>query len=132
MNPFPEDDRLLVEFLKRHRPVPPPAGADLEAQILNSIESNVSPEGFQRSRRTSFGISHQRKVWLIPSAIAAGVIATVVGYRTLVPAPQPSPAETAELEAFIENSWSNTVVSDPTADQTYDQLLPVDDKSSVN
>ncbi len=135
MNPFPEDDKPLTEFLRQHRPVPPPARADLEDQILNSIEADISPEEFiRRDRRLSSGASHQRrKTWLIPSAIAAGVIATVIGYRTFAPAPQPSPAETAELEAFIESSWSNTVTPDPVIEHTtYDQLLTVDDPSGTH
>ncbi len=133
MNPFPEDDKPLTQFLKRYRPVAPPASSDLEDQILARIEASIPPEEFiQRDRLASSGTSQRRKAWLIPSAIAAGVIATVVGYRTFVPTSQPSPAEAAELEAFIESSWSNTVASDPAVDHTYEQVLSVDDPSGVN
>lgn len=133
MNPFPEDDKPLTEFLKQHQPVAPPARVDLEDQILTAVEATISPKKFVwRDRRTSSGTSQRRQAWLIPSTIAAGIIVTVVGYRAFAPTPQPNPAEVADLEAFIENNWSNTVTSDPSADHTYDQFLPVDNNSSVN
>lgn len=133
MNPFPEDDKPLTNFLKQHRPVTPSAKADLEDRILATIAANSSLEEFvQRDRHLSSGTSQQRKAWVVPAAIAAGVVATVIGYRTFIPAAQPSPTEVAELEAFIENSWSTTVTSDPVTEPTYDQLLTVDDPSAVN
>lgn len=133
MNPSPEDDKPLTEFLKQHRPVVPPAEVDLEDRILATIAANISPEEFvRRDRHLSSSTSQRRKAWVIPTALAAGVVATVIGYRTFSPAPQPTPTEVAELEAFIESSWSTTVTSDPVTEPTYDQLLTVDDPSAVN
>lgn len=133
MNSSSEEDKPLTEFLQQHQPVAPSASADLEDRIMAAIAANISPEEFvRRDQQRSSGTMQRRQAWLLPSAIAAGVIATVIGYRTFAPAPQPSPTEAAELEAFIESSWSNTVASDPAADHTYEQLLTVDDPSAVN
>jgi hypothetical protein len=133
MNSSSEEDKLLTEFLKQHQPVAPPASVNLEDRIMREIETNISPEEFvRRDRSQSSGSTQQHQVWLIPSAIAAGVIATVIGYRTFAPAPQPSPAEVAGLEAFIESSWSNTVASELVVDHTYEQILSVEDPSAVN
>lgn len=133
MNSSSEEDKPLTEFLKQHQPVAPPASVNLEYRIMREIETNISPEEFfRRDRSQSSGTAQRHQVWLIPSAIAAGVIATVIGYRTFAPAPQPSPAEAAELEAFIESSWSNTVASELVVDHTYEQILLVEDPSAVN
>jgi hypothetical protein len=133
MNSSSEEDKPLTEFLKQHQPIAPAASVDLEDQIMRAIETNISPEEFvRRDRSQSSGTAQRRKLWVIPSAIAASVIATVVGYRTFAPAPQPSPAEAAELEAFIESSWSNTVTSDSAVDHTYEQILSVEDPSAAN
>ncbi len=132
MNSSSEEDKPLTEFLKQYQPVVPPASLDLEDRIMAAIETNISAAEFlRRDRDPSAGTTQRRKFWLIPSAIAAGVIATVVGYRTFTPAPQPNPAEAAELEAFIESSWSNAVASDPATDHSYEQLLSGDDASTV-
>jgi hypothetical protein len=132
MNSSSEDDKPLTEFLKQYQPVVPPASADLEDRIMATIATTISPEEFvRRDRDQSAGTTQRRKVWLIPSAIAAGMIATVIGYRTFAPAPQPSPAEAAELEAFIESSWSNAVASDAAVDHTYELLLKGDDVSTA-
>jgi hypothetical protein len=130
MNPFPEEDKPLIDFLRQHRSVVPPSPVDLEERIIKAIEANISPEEFAQRDRRSSETSQRGQVWLIPSAIAAGMIATLIGYKTLAPAPQPNPAEAAELEAFIESSWSNTVASDPSADHAYEQLLHGEDSSS--
>jgi len=131
MNPFPEDEKPLIDFLRQHRSVVPPSNGNLEERIMGAIEANVSAEELvQNERRRSSGTFLRRQAWLLPAAIAAGMIATLIGYKTLTPAPQPSPAEAAELEAFIESSWSNTVAFDPSADHAYEQLLHGEDSSS--
>lgn len=101
MNPPPDDDRPLTEFLKQYRALPPPASPDLEDRLMAEIES--SPK---RSRPAG------QVVWLIPPAIAAGLVATLLGYRALTPA-QLTATEVTTLESFIEANWRNTVTDTP-------------------
>jgi hypothetical protein len=99
------DDHKLVDFLKQHRPSIPAADPALEDRLFDAIAATAQPTSLvdQRSSR-----SRRSVVWLVPSAIAAGLVATVVGYRTLVPA-QPSATELASLEAFVESNWQGTL-----------------------
>jgi hypothetical protein len=111
MTPFSSDDQdlNLVNFLRQHRPEAPPAAADLEQRILRDVEM-LQPGStvIQMQRRRS-------PLWLVPSVIAAGVVAAVVGYRALIPPPT-SPAELAKLERFMENNWHGTVGDSPSMD----------------
>jgi hypothetical protein len=54
--------------------------------------------------------SRRSLVWFVPPTLAASLVATVIGYRILVPA-KPSAAELANLQAFIESNWQGTVNS---------------------
>jgi hypothetical protein len=115
MSPLPNDDRELSEFLHQHRPLPPPAAHGLEDQIISALEdealSNIPAAQPVRKRRP---------LWLVPSAIAASLVAAFLSHRLLTP-PQPSPTELALLEDFIETNWQNTLHdSDP-------QFLPSND-----
>lgn len=56
-----QDDDCLVDFLRHHRPEPPAAAPDLEAQIMVAIAPLPSPAGLQRRR------------WAMP-ALAASVL----------------------------------------------------------
>lgn len=113
MKPFPEDDPRLSVFLKQHRPDIPPASPDLEAQIMAAIATTpqqlatVEPPLLPRSRWT------RSKRWVVPSAIAAGLLVSLMSYRSLTPAPTLSEAELAELETFIETTWHDPVVEQP-------------------
>ena len=51
-------------------------------------------------------------VWLIPPAIAAGLVAALMGYRALTPT-QLTATEITTLESFIEANWHNTVTDNP-------------------
>jgi len=101
MSQFP-DDRDLVKFLRQNRAVPPPAAKGLEDTILSALPE-MAP-------------ARRRYLWVVPSAIAATLIATFVSYRAFLPA-QPSPTELASLENFMETNWHHTV-------NDSDQLLP--------
>lgn len=106
MSQFP-DDPDLVKFLHQHRPVPPPASEGLEDTLMSTLPE-MAP-------------AQKRHLWVIPSAIAATLIASFLSYRAFLPA-QPSPTELASLEAFMETNWYNTVNdSDP-------QFLPTSDE----
>ncbi len=109
MTQFLNDDKDLVNFLRQHRPEVPPASADLEQQILQNVETlhPISLPAPKVRRRSPF--------WLVPSVMAASLVAAVVSYRTLIPA-QPSAAELVKLEKFMESNWQGTVSEYPEGD----------------
>ncbi len=98
------DDQELVNFLKQNQPIPPPSAHDLEQRIVMS----VAP------RRL-------RHLWLVPTAIAATVIAAIFGYQALQPAQQTA-QQTTDVEEFIASSWSDSIhgtsiqTTEPSAD----------------
>jgi hypothetical protein len=104
VNPPPENDRSLVEFLQQHRALPPPESPDLEDRLMAEVEQH--PLRVDRSRPRG------QLIWLLPPAIAAALVATLLGYRTLNPA-QLTATEATKLESFIEASWQNTVTDPP-------------------
>ena len=127
MNSFPEDDHSLTDFLRQNRPSVPPAAANLEEQLLAAVE--ITPQEVaiaEPPRRVS-----QRRLmgWFVPSAIAAGLVATVISYRSVIPSP-PNEAELAELQAFIESTWDGTVNEVP--NPTVEELYPLTDEASLN
>ncbi|MEH2437479.1 MAG: hypothetical protein V7K25_25170 [Nostoc sp.] len=99
MTKFPKDDPDLINFLSQHCPEVPPASPDLEQQILQQVKA-----------RPQAPLRHYPKLRLVLPALAAGLVAVIVGYRALIP-PQPSAAELAELETFIESNWQATASS---------------------
>lgn len=110
----PNDDHELVDFLKQYRPSLPPADSALEERLFDAIDAMPPQETllpFSRSQPRS----RRSPVWLLPPTLAAGLLASVVAYRTLVPA-KPSAAELANLQAFIESNWQGTVSSNTTDD----------------
>ncbi|HEY9752566.1 MAG TPA: hypothetical protein V6C46_06430 [Coleofasciculaceae cyanobacterium] len=111
---YPDDDRPLIDFLRHYRPPTPPASEDLEDRILAQITA-------ANTQSTSVPLRRRQRLryWAIPTAIAAGLVATVISQQVLTPKP-PSNADQASLEAFIETSWNGTVSSDET---DYDWLL---------
>ena len=109
----PPADRPLTEFLQQHRLPAPPAAPELEDRLMAAIDRAQKP---QRSRSRPV-------VWLIPPAIAAGLVATLLGYHTLAPA-QLTASETANLEAFLETNWQSAVTDAPE-----DPFLPASDST---
>lgn len=111
MTLFPKDDKDLVNFLRQNHPQVPSASLDLEQQILQNI-AKLHPI----SRPTQIP-RHRQVVWLVPSMIAASLVAAIVGYRALMPTQETtSPAELAKLERFMENNWHGTVGQPPEGD----------------
>lgn len=121
MTPLPDDDSKLVNFLQQHRAQVPPAASELEDQILAAVEAASKPVPTRAGEGGRFPLwgtgpqSRRCRPWIVSSAIAAGVIAAVVGYRQLMPT-QPSATELANLESFMENSWYSTVTDSPDSD----------------
>lgn len=116
MSQFPNDDHELVDFLKQHRPPTPPADSALETQLFAAIEALPQQDELARFRRSQTR-SRRSLAWLVPPTLAAGLLASVVGYRTLVPT-KPSAAELANLQAFMESNWQGTVSSNSADDET--------------
>lgn len=112
MSEFPHPDKELIDFLRQHRSQVPPASLDLEERILRDVQS--SP--VQVSRRHS-------RLSLLPTVIAASLVAAMVTYLTLMPIQQ-NTAEAANLETFIESNWH--CIASPQGDVFY-QTEPVTD-----
>lgn len=112
----PADDRPLTDFLQQHRPSVPPASPDLEDRLMTAVLDTppVVPVPVRRPVA-------RRVLWVFPAAIAAGLVA-LVSYPTLFP-PQPSEAQLAELETFIESTWQDTVAEQPDTDA--EELYPL-------
>jgi hypothetical protein len=109
MSQFPHDDHELVAFLKQHRPQAPPANPALESRLMDAIDALPRQDNLVPLRRSQ-PRSRRSLVWFVPPTLAASLVATVIGYRILVPA-KPSAAELANLQAFIESNWQGTVNS---------------------
>jgi hypothetical protein len=94
--PSNSDDEELVTFLKQHRPSAPLASSDLEDNIMGAIAQLKSPQ--QQS-----SVWCQR--WFIPVVIVTGVVAWM-SYSLTGPR-QPTVAELAQLQHFMESSWDS-------------------------
>jgi len=117
---FPNDDPALVEFLRHHHPSVPPADPHLEDRILAAVEEcgvgSIAPPPVQRRRY---------RPWMMSGAIAAGLVATVVGYQSLQPK-QPNEADLVQLEAFIEANWQSATVEETNDTDLIFTELPVE------
>ncbi|MBW4471153.1 MAG: hypothetical protein KME45_12220 [Stenomitos rutilans HA7619-LM2] len=125
MSQFPNDDHELVAFLKQHRPQAPPPDPALESRLFDTIDALPTQQNvvvFQRSQPRV----RRSLVWLVPPTLAAGLVATLVGYHTLVPA-KPSATDLASLQAFMESNWQGTVNSSST-----DEELPLFNEGTTN
>lgn len=120
----PDDDPQLTNFLQQHRPSVPPTPTDLEDRLMVRIMDTP----LTTSSLPSKPFLWPRSRWLLPTAIAAGLVAIVTYQRFLVP--QPSEAELAELETFIESTWEGTIAEQP-ATETEEVYVFVDE-SGVN
>ncbi len=115
MTQFSNDDKNLVNFLRQHHPNVPPPSPELEEEILQNVKTlHIRP----RPER------HHFDFWLIPPALAAGLVATVLSYHAFVPT-QPHPTELTNLEAFIESNW-HSVSDNPGLDVLSSIEYPTD------
>lgn len=102
-----ENDLKLVDFISKHRAAVPSGSADLEDRILQQVALTNNRENIIPFSR--------RRLWLVPSAIAAGLLAGVISYRYVMVL-QPSAAEVTSLEAFMENNWHGSLSNHPEDD----------------
>lgn len=112
MTQLPPDDKQWQEFLRKHRPTPPPAAANLENQLMNAICVN-SKTGSQKGEQHFPNVTSRKSVriwrlWAVPSVIAAGLLMALTSSRLFILSPDSS---NASLEAFLETNW-NEVVGD--------------------
>ena len=97
---YPDDDHL-VDFLRRHRPEPPPAAPQLEAQIMADLES-----------LTPLPTPVPQRRWAMPAMAAALVLGMVswVAWRSTVPGFQT--ASESEVEEFVTATWYGSAYGD--------------------
>jgi hypothetical protein len=112
---LPQDDEELVRFLRDHSPEPPPPTPDLEDRILAMLASTSQADSSTNLRQLP---QRRSRLWLIPSAIAASLLAGVISYRSLAPTSKPSPSEIAALEDFIETTW-HTALNSTSDEETF-------------
>ncbi len=94
MTELPPDDQRWQEFLRKHRPTPPPEPPDMEEQLMKAIEPSPQPEIDQR-------------LWAWPPALIAGLVMVLSSYRVLIASPEPS--HSASLEAFLQDNWNEVM-----------------------
>lgn len=116
MTQLPPDDRQWQEFLRKHRPMPPPTDADLEEQLMEAVEQS-----------SHSGIAHSLRVW--PPALVAGLLMVLGSYRLLIPAPEP--ANAIQVEAFLQDNW-NQVVGDTPPHSHNNPVVQVDWRLEAN
>jgi hypothetical protein len=108
MNKLPNNDQKLVEFLRQNCPDLPPENQDLEAQIMAAVAATPLSDSGQKSPVIPF---RRRSLWLMPPAIAAGLLMAWGTSRLLTPPPQTT-TDLASLEVFIENTWDGVLDKD--------------------
>lgn len=109
----PEDDRL-VEFLRSHQPVPPPARPALEHQIMAAVERAEKPPVLQEPHRAW----HRRA--FIPAIAASCLVAWGgwVGWRDFR-----QPAELAAAD-FLAETWVDSVYGEEAYWLSFDPAEP--------
>ena len=110
-NHNPDKDENLVQFLRHYRPIAPAPPNDLEKRVMAMVQQHP------RSSPVS------RKLWIIPSAIAAIACLAWGASRWLEPTPNfaSHESQSQELAAFLVDNWQN--VADPPASLHADPVL---------
>jgi hypothetical protein len=110
-NHNPDKDNNLAQFLRHYQPIAPSAPNNLEERVMTLVSQNP------RSSPVN------RRLWIIPSAIAAVLCLAWGGSRWLEPTPQFASQETQsqELAAFLVDNWQN--VADPPTNLHADPVL---------
>lgn len=102
MRQFPNndsnEDKNLVQFLKRYQSIAPIAPNNLEHRVMTLISKND---------RSSLQI--KQKIWVIPTAIMALLCLSWGVSRWLNPTPEllSTEAQSQELAAFLVDNWQN-------------------------
>ena len=132
MTQLPPDDQQWQEFLRKHRPTPPPAADGLEEQLMNAIAQQTGDHQANQAttaQNTKFVKPNRiRRMWTGRSAIAAGLLMAMSGYHILMLSTDT--ASSASLDAFMENNWNEVVGDRPTTSPT--NTTPLDWMLEVN
>ncbi|GBF81273.1 hypothetical protein [Aphanothece sacrum] len=100
MSQSPHDNRKLVDFLKKYRPLPPPISPKLETQLFATLP---------RKSQTRPSLSRLWP-WLIPGALVLGMTAIGSQSRWQEPSLQLGTGnDSEELEAFMVSNWQGTI-----------------------
>jgi hypothetical protein len=113
---LPAEDDRLVNFLRRHRPVPPAAPPELEDQIMAALEPPALAVPTARGDRRRY------QGWTIP-ALAASALLAWGGWVTLRSPQQPS-TELAQVEDYLTETWYGSAYGDDTLRLTLDTTQP--------
>lgn len=111
-------DESLVQFLKQNQPTPPAAHPDAEEALFALIDAETMPT---ESPSTKLKLKHKKVIWLIPTAIAAGLTIMWGRYQADVLSPklaeqdpssvftanQTDPTADDNLEAYLESAWGD-------------------------
>lgn len=112
-------DESLVNFLKQHQPNPPTAPPDAEDALFALIEADTTPTRSRSPKRKPK--SNKKVIWLIPTAIAAGLTLMWGRYKNDVLSPeladqnppsvftanQSDPTADENLEVYLETTWGD-------------------------
>ncbi|PSF35270.1 hypothetical protein C7H19_17075 [Aphanothece hegewaldii CCALA 016] len=98
MTHFPPDDKPLIQFLKQYRPVAPKTATSVEKQLMQWVA--------QKPHLSSK--KHISLFWVIPSAIAASILATWLGGQQTQTSFEIT-AQSKELESFVIDSWNSSL-----------------------
>lgn len=93
----PEDDKV-VNFLRQYRPSLPVSESDREEQLMLIITQSAK-------------VKPKRALPLLGTITGFAALLTLIfaSYRWFNPTPQTTTISDEELEAFLLESWSNTV-----------------------
>ncbi len=92
-----EDDRRLVHFLQHHRPVPPPAPPQAEAQLMQALTELPADPWLRQTVRMS-GVSMGALLGVLVAALATG---WWMGQRRAL-----ALAEAQRLETILLEEWN--------------------------
>jgi hypothetical protein len=115
----PNNDDRLVDFLRANRPIPPPMSPNSEAQMMKAI---AEASAIASLSSVTSKVPPDRRLWLIPSVIAAG-FAIAWGSDRLLTSPKLNPIELANLETFLESNWDGVEAENETVAPESDWFL---------
>ncbi len=131
MTQLPPDDQQWQEFLRKHRPTPPPAADGLEDQLMKAIAQQTGDRQanlLTTAQKPAIVKYHKiRQMWTARSAIAAGLLMAMSGYHILMLSTDT--ASSASLDAFMENNWNEVVGDRPASSHN---TTPLDWMLEVN
>jgi hypothetical protein len=126
MTQFPsDDDRDLINFLKKNRPLIPEEKVDLEEQLIELVQGTpplndrpcldfVNQENFSEQKQPI-----EPLVWLFPGIFLVGVLLAINSQQPYnykftirefkIPSSTANNSDSDELETFLVNSWQNTM-----------------------